>query len=175
MLKDYNFHNNIYKVDDKGLVYGKNGKKLKQTLNKDGYLEVELTGKGLNKNGNRIRYKVKVHTMVAKSFIPLPDNVNRYEVNHKDFDRTNNFVSNLEWLTHYDNVKYSIINGRHKDLPCIGEKNIHSKLTNSDIKKIRKLYFNGMSIRNIYEKFYKGVISETSIGNICRYKAWNHL
>ena len=96
MLKDYNFHNNIYKVDDKGLVYGKNGKKLKQTLNKDGYLEVELTGKGLNKNGNRIRYKVKVHTMVAKSFIPLPDNVNRYEVNHKDFDRTNNFVSNLK-------------------------------------------------------------------------------
>ena len=28
MLKDYNFHNNIYKVDDKGLVYGKNGKKI---------------------------------------------------------------------------------------------------------------------------------------------------
>lgn len=39
------------------------------------------------------------------TFIDNPDNLP--EVNHKDFDRLNNFVSNLEWCNHYDNIKHS--------------------------------------------------------------------
>lgn len=49
--------------------------------------------------------------MVAEAFIPNPDNLS--EVNHKDYNRTNNNVDNLEWSTHADNVSYSARMGHY--------------------------------------------------------------
>ena len=47
----------------------------------------------------------KVHRMVAEAFIPNPDNLP--EINHKDGNRANNQVSNLEWCTRKANVQHS--------------------------------------------------------------------
>lgn len=61
--------------------------------------------------------------MVAKLFI---NNINNYpEVNHKDFDRTNNHVDNLEWETHEYNIKYTVLHNRHiaRDGRMKGENN----------------------------------------------------
>lgn len=63
-----------------------------------GYLQV-----GLWKDGKVKCYKV--HRLVANAFLPNPNNLT--EVNHKDEDKTNNKVSNLEWMTHRDNKRYS--------------------------------------------------------------------
>lgn len=62
-----------------------------------GYLQVyfRMNGKQINK---------LVHRLVAETFIPNPDNL--LEVNHKDCDKTNNDVSNLEWVTHEENIAY---------------------------------------------------------------------
>ena len=63
-----------------------------------GYLQVCLF-----KDGKRKRYLV--HRLVANAFIPNTENLP--EVNHKDEDKTNNRVSNLEWMTSKDNTRYS--------------------------------------------------------------------
>ena len=72
--------------------------------NQDGYLTVSLSRNGLCCR----RY---VHRLVYEAFVGnIPDG---YEVNHKDFDRKNNFVGNLEIVSHADNVKYTYDAGRH--------------------------------------------------------------
>ena len=108
----------IYEVSDQGRVRSlKFGKEriLKPFRNKGGYLLV-----GLCKNGEQ--KKCKVHRLVAQTFIPNPDNLP--EVNHKDEDKTNNFVHNLEWC----DVKYNINYGTRI-------KRISEKMTNGKLSK----------------------------------------
>lgn len=78
---------------------------LKNRKNNYGYLEVILhtNGKGHPK---------KVHRLVAETFIPNPDN--KPQVNHKDYNTTNNHVNNLEWVTHSENIKHSWMNPNRK-------------------------------------------------------------
>lgn len=69
-----------------------------------------------NKGYNRIRVTIngkkmsfKIHREVAKAFIPNPDNLP--QVNHKDCNKDNNTVSNLEWVTNKENCHHAIRNG----------------------------------------------------------------
>ena len=72
----------------------------------DGYHLITLS---VNCNNRTIA----VHRLVAQEFIPNPNNLP--EVNHKDFNRKNNCVENLEWCTHQDNVSYSVKEGNYSD------------------------------------------------------------
>lgn len=94
-LKDYE---GIYKVSNFGNVYSiKNKKILKAELN-NGYVNIILTK-------NKKQKMFKVHRLVAITFIPNKEN--KPCVNHKDYNRANNYVDNLEWVTHSENNKYS--------------------------------------------------------------------
>lgn len=64
---------------------------------KDGYLHINLRNGKLNK-------VYQVHRLVAEAFIPNPDNLP--QVNHKDEDKTNNHVDNLEWCSLLYNIRY---------------------------------------------------------------------
>lgn len=72
---------------------------------KNGYVYVYLTKNNKSKN-------IRLHRLVAQAFIPNPNNY--LYINHKDCDRTNNNVENLEWCTASYNVKYSFTNGKAK-------------------------------------------------------------
>ena len=61
-----------------------------------GYLHI-----GLYKNGKEIKFQV--HRLVAYCFIPNPQNLET--VNHKDYNRANNSVDNLEWISREDNAR----------------------------------------------------------------------
>lgn len=164
-IKKFYYLDNYYYCDKHGNIYNKEFKKLKTRVNnsRDGYLTVSLWGK--DENGCKKVTGVSVHKIVAELFIPKPDDNNLYEVNHKDFDRTNPDYENLEWVTHSDNIKYSIKAGRHFVPDWSGTKNPKSKLKEEDIYKIIDLYNSGMRIRDIKNTNMFNV-SETRIGQI---------
>lgn len=96
-----------YSVDTNGTVYSnRNGIKLKPHVNRYGYPCVTIA----NEHG---RKNTPVHRLVALTFIPNPS---RYEqVNHKDENKLNNSVSNLEWCDNKYNLTYgSVISRRSK-------------------------------------------------------------
>ena len=99
----------MYEVSDTGLVRSLNynhtgrAKLLKPRKQRDGYLDVCLC-----KNGKVKR--MLVHRLVAEAFIPNPQSLET--VNHKDEDKHNNNVSNLEWLSGTDNLNYGTRNKR---------------------------------------------------------------
>jgi hypothetical protein len=80
----------------------KTGKILKPYIT-SGYYEVYLYEEG------RKRIHSRIHKMVAKTFIPNPEN--KPWVNHKDGDKLNNYVDNLEWTTPKENAKHANENG----------------------------------------------------------------
>lgn len=85
-----------YKISREGKVYSTiSNKILKNTLLKTGYFKVTLS-------------KAKqclIHVLLAKAFIPNPDS--KPHVHHKDENTTNNQLSNLQWVTHKENIQYS--------------------------------------------------------------------
>ena len=89
----------VITVNDNGRLYNKpvSGKIMRQTVKSNGYKSVSLTKDGKSKS-------FYVHRLVADAFIPNPDGLPM--VNHKDEDKTNNFVDNLEWCTNDYNVNY---------------------------------------------------------------------
>lgn len=88
---------------------------MNQRISSDGYLICKLS------KNNKDRYYF-IHRLVAEAFIPNPNRLS--DVNHIDFDRKNNCVENLEWISHRENVHYSISEGRHVCCTDLrGEKN----------------------------------------------------
>jgi hypothetical protein len=94
-----------YSADERGDIYShKKTKviKLKQWVSHDGYKLIQLC-----KNG--VVHSKSVHRLIAETLIPNPYGLPA--VNHKDGDKNNNCVDNLEWCTHKQNVQHSFDNG----------------------------------------------------------------
>lgn len=91
----------VFKAD----VVQHRNEKIKGTWpNEDGYLQCKLSKDGDSKN-------IAIHRIVASAFIVNPDG--KPEVNHKDGNRQNNHVDNLEWVTHAENVYDCVRRGTH--------------------------------------------------------------
>lgn len=146
--KDIPDYEGIYQASNLGRIrsldrrvwnYNKKGRILKQNNNTSGYLYVSLNGK-----------KWYVHVLIAKTFL---ENTNHYEqVNHKDFNKHNNCVDNLEWLSRIENIRHY-----RKSIYCKNkeeQKNnkLASKIFNKILKykdDVIKYYFENYSIEEI--------------------------
>jgi hypothetical protein len=106
-----------YSISSFGRVYSKKTNKiLRAKLNINNYYCVVLCDSG------KITTK-RVNRLVAIAFIP--NSLNKSEVNHKDGNKTNNNINNLEWVTHKENIIHARdVLGICKDKPVIG---IHIK------------------------------------------------
>ncbi len=103
------------------------GKILKLFLGSRGYYRVTLVAVG------KKRVYEHIHRLVAKAFIPNPEN--KREVNHKDGNKLDNRVENLEWTTPQENSQHSILTGlvSHKFNP----KYEYKKTTKRKLKRVR--------------------------------------
>jgi hypothetical protein len=93
-----------YSVSNIGNVMNNKTNKLLKLCDKSGYYNVSLTNITLN---NKIKKTMKVHRLVACAFIENPEN--KPEVNHKDKNKLNNKVSNIEWNTRLENCQHKSI------------------------------------------------------------------
>jgi len=97
-IKDFPF----YEVSSNGEIFSmkrKNDLKLMPCDNGNGYKQCHL----LDKSKRTVKY---IHRLVAEEFIPNP--YNKKTVNHKDGDKANNHISNLEWATQKENNNHAI-------------------------------------------------------------------
>ena len=102
---------------------------LKPNCGKDSYPRISLYQNGELK-------KVLVHVLVAKAFIPNPNNLP--VVNHIDNVRSNNRVENLEWATYSENQRHAVRIGAIK-IPH-GAKHPLAKLSHEQADEIRKVH-----------------------------------
>ena len=103
-MKDVQNYEGLYAVTSCGKVYSYRSKKfLKPRKNKSGYLQVCLY-----KGGERKEHLV--HRLVAEAYLPNPEEF--LQVNHKDENKENNALSNLEWCDQSYNSNYGSRNKR---------------------------------------------------------------
>lgn len=122
-----------YLINRYGQVYSLHSKKLiSQRLDRYGYVRCNLY-----RDGEHVT--ITIHRLVALAFIPNPDNLP--EINHKDGNKLNNHVDNLEWVTTSENQKHAYSIGLSK--PKLGEQNPTAKYTKEDVVKVCELLKNG--------------------------------
>lgn len=83
---------------------------LKLQKDPNGYPYVSLSK--IEKRGNEARNNYLVHRLIAKAFIPNPEN--KPCINHKNLNKSDNSIVNLEWCTHKENIIHAALNGRLK-------------------------------------------------------------
>ena len=113
----YDLKFNYYVTDD-GKVWSERSQKfLNPQLDKNGYEKIQM----ISKDGKRHRYSV--HRLIMENFCPIK-RMEAYQVNHKDGNKRNNCLQNLEWVTCKENIFHAIehnlrasINGAAKLTP----------------------------------------------------------
>jgi len=134
------------------------GKILKPSINCTGYLCVGLCDKSTNR-----KITALVHRLVAGRYVENSES--KQIINHKDFNKQNNYFENLEWCTTQENVRYSVKHGRYPS----GENNHNSKLSWEEVNQIREMRRNGLTLRKIGLIFN---IADMTVLGIVKYKAW---
>lgn len=98
-MKDIKGYEGLYAATSCGKIYSYRAKKfLKPRKDRGGYLLINLY-----KDSKMKTYTI--HRLITETYLPNPDNLP--EVNHKDEDKSNNALSNLEWCTREYNINYS--------------------------------------------------------------------
>lgn len=96
-----------YKILSNGIVISKSGKPMKPQMDSKGYLRIQLKDPK-KKNGVST---FKIHRLVAMHFLPNPNNLP--QVDHIDGDKSNNDVSNLEWVSNEENQRRAVERGAY--------------------------------------------------------------
>ena len=184
IIKEINYNGATVQVSNFGKAF-KNNIPLNIYSNHDGYAVVSIKCD----TGWR---SVGVHRLVATAFIPNDDE-ERTEVNHIDFNRTNNQVTNLEWVTRTENVRHSRRGGRYGDIngennPNYGNHALSQKYKNNpELSKLKQsrpgaqngrarktdLYFNGEFVQSFpyYSlccKYLMNILGLSSTSHISR-------
>lgn len=142
-----------YGVTDNGRVYSfKSNRWLKPYKTTNGYLSVRLSN---------VPNKVKnllVHRLVGEMF--LPKEIGKNYINHKDLDKTNNRLSNLEWCTPKENSQHAQLNGAMHDVSC--------KLTEREVL-VFSMIEAGVRVKEIA---FKAGVSRQLITHVKKGRTW---
>lgn len=181
--KDIPGYEGFYKISSIGIVIGLErygnmpannglkiikGRQIKGYICNHGYKEITLS-----KNGKREKFLL--HRLLGMLFFPNPEN--KRTINHKDGNKLNNDLKNLEWATDSENLFHAYRLGLKKVTEDMkekirGENNNKAKLSVKDIIDIRAKLAYGMRQIDI-AKFYN--ITQGTVSDINREKTWMHL
>ena len=148
-----------YEVSDTGLIRKIDGKNCGLWLSDGGYVLVRFSNP---------RKVYRVHRLVAEAFIENEKNLPI--INHKDFVRSNNFVSILEWCTQWHNLNHSSISGRMPKNYWSGKRSPNARLNDIQVELIKNKYKEGgISWGRLGREFG---VSKRTIGRIIRCEAY---
>ena len=145
-----NFPN--YLITEDGDLYNTKGLKLKKQVNIDGYFVVNI----YNKDGE---FHKRICRLVAEAY--LPNYSEDLVVNHKDLNKQNDNVSNLEMITSAENTRHSILNQPHKHRG-------NALLTPEEVNTVRGLLVEGHTNKEVVD------ITGYSIDIVSRIRRGNH-
>ncbi|MBB95610.1 MAG: hypothetical protein CML68_13595 [Rhodobacteraceae bacterium] len=151
-----------YAVSDQGRVYSsiRAGRLVKATVFNTGYKTVSLMRLGSSKPD-----KISVHRIVAAAFVAGSGPY----VNHIDGDKQNNAATNLEWCTAAENNSHARETGLNRD---IGEGHHNSRLSVSDVQRIRAAAKNGATQQSLADRFGVG---RAHVGRIIARQVWKEV
>ena len=149
--KDIEGYEGLYQISNLGKVKSIrfNKERLLKYDKSTSYLRIKLCKDGIETN-------YLIHRLVAKAFIPNPDN--KPQVNHIDGIKTNNSVDNLEWCTASENQTHAL-----------KTKLIKTKLTEEQVLEIIASNLTQKELANKYS------IKQPTISRIKNNKRWSHL
>lgn len=145
------------------IVRGK--EKSLQLHKKTGYVMVHAKGKLL-----------LLHRLVAKAFIPNPQELP--EVNHKDGNKQNNRVDNLEWITRHQNARHAHNNGFYDNARKLSSERNRgagshlARMNETSVKEIRQFRADGFSCAWIANRYG---ITASNVSAIVNRKTWKHI
>lgn len=120
----------------------------------------------LSDNNNKPCH-VKVHRLVASKYLPT-DNEDM-EVNHKDGDKGNNNVQNLEWVTSRDNKRHGWQAGLYSHK---GQEHYLATLSDENVEGICQMLQDGLQVRHIAEMYNT---TKDVVNNIASGRSWKHI
>lgn len=124
---------------------------------RDGYAKVRLIF-------GKKDVTARVHRLVAEAFLPMVEGKNT--VNHKDGNKLNNCVENLEWADRHEQMIHAYKNGLKK--PMKGSENKNAKLTPEQVEAIRKEYVPRSREYGTVALGRKYNVNNSTIGDIVR-------
>lgn len=157
-----NINGATYEITSEGKVFGAYGKPISIRPNSDGYASFTA-----GRKGNRRRERV--HRLVAKLFIPNPNNLP--EIDHLDGNRMNPSKDNLEWVTHEENIRRAYRKGSYKGR-YVGQDNPKARLNEKLVIQLRNEYRAGVSVKELSDKYG---YPWSTIGNAVKGYTWKHL
>lgn len=143
-----------------GNIYPKRRKKKAVQPNiKVGYLQVRLYK-------NNFQFNLYVHRLLAIAFIPNPNNLP--EVNHKDGNRLNNSLDNLEWVTRVENMQHAIDSGL---------RTYSNRMTEAEFMNCLQEVIDGCSYKDLVERGvpYKVPFLSTKLRKLAKKAGLEHL
>ena len=167
---DSNIAPGMYFVNTYSEVFSfKYGQLLKPVLNHGGYLIVSLNANPALGLDEKHRFQRKIHRLSMIAFNPI-DNYQNFQVNHKDGNKLNNHISNLEWMTSKENIQHSIETGLRK-FENLGQK-INSQIAIEVKELLKSKKYTHKEIVNIIGKER---ITEVIVDNIATGKSWTNV
>lgn len=151
--RDVKGYEELFSISNTGKLYSKiSCKILKQHIRKNGYCTVASKIGG--RKGKQVCFKI--HRLVAEAFLDPPSQSLLDEasktfygivlVNHKDGDKQNNHVNNLEWCSHSENIKHAYATGLMKGNTGISNKMSFFKTEDERIAAYVNFKESGLSV-----------------------------
>lgn len=153
----------LYKASNLGEIWSvRKRKKICLWPDRVGYLRFNIS------RNCKIR-KMFVHRAIMEAFVgPCPEG---FQVNHRDGEKSNNRIDNLEYVTPLQNMTHASKTGLRPP-SMMGENNYTAKLTNEEVLRIRELKRMGSKTKALAKMFN---VSIGTISSIVANRKWRHL
>lgn len=155
----YNLKFDYYVTDDGRIWSDRTKKYLSFQYDKDGYVKVSM------RSTDNKSHRYSVHRLVLENFDPVK-NMELLQVNHKDGNKLNNRLENLEWVTCKENIQHAINNNLRAKI------NGSAKLVPAQVIEIYKRANNGESNVKLAKEFN---MHPDQIGRIKNKKVWKDI